>query len=418
MKRINSILISIILISGTMQISSLNVFGQIDDNYWENKRNAFAANTTAECQSSLKFCIEVLRFNPHHPVMNYLAARVNEQLGNSEIALKHLKKAARIGYTSKIRWLDLHPMNDPVFSALRKKEAFKEIIEIMNISDKPIHRSQIAFTVKDKTIDTEGITYDPVEKMFYLGSDYKIVRVDHFGNSINFTKEAEQDGLGSLNGVHVDPVRRTIWACSNDKNFENGQIFKYDLSSGKLIKKYSAPSDGNRHFFNDLVIHPNGDVYITDNGAICMIPHVSDKLELFYKDKSFTGANGITLSDDGKVIYTTEDIFGICKIDIKTKSFTQLTHEKDFHSYGIDGLYFSNNYLYAIQPELLTQVSRFSLNEDATHLESCEIFERNTDDLRSPTTGVFVDDYFYFLADAQGKGSKLEGVVVMKAPLR
>jgi len=98
---------------------------------------------------------------------------------------------------------------------------------------------------------------------------------------------------------------------------------------------------------------------------------------------------------------------------------TEYRDKRPFVSFdGIDGLYFSDNYLYAIQNELLTQVSRFSLNKDATHLERCEIFEKNTDDLRAPTTGVIVDNYFYFIADTQGKGSKLKGVVVMKAPLK
>jgi hypothetical protein len=418
MTRLSSIFVSVILFSGTMLICCLPLLGRIDENYWDNKRSAFVASTTVECRSSLQFCEEVLTVNPTHPVMNYLAARLNEQLGNSDIAFKQLKKAAQLGYTSKVRWPKVHPMNDPAFSALREREQFEEVVDIMNVSDKPVHNSRIAFTVKDKTIRTEGITYDPVEDLFYLGSDYRIVRVDHSGHSISFTREAEQDRLGVVNGIHVDPIRRTLWACSNDDNNANGEIFKYDLSSGKLIKKYPSPSDGTRHFFNDLVIHPNGDVYITDTGAIYKIPYESDKLELFLKSKSFLGSNGITLSDDGKVIYATEDIWGICKIDIETKSRALLTHEEEFHTYGIDGLYFADNYLYAIQGELLTQVSRFLLNEDATHLESCEIFEKNSDDLRAPTTGVIVDDYFYYIADTQGKGSKLEGVVVMKAALK
>jgi len=409
---------SVILIIGTLLFLYLPAIGQIDENYWENQKNAFAASSAEEYQSSLKFCNEVLKVVPHHPVINYLAARLNEKLGNGDSAFKYLKKAAQLGYTSKNRWLEIHPMNDPVFSALRKKKEFQEIIEIMNISDKPVHKSQIAFTVKDKELDPEGITYDPVEKMFYLGCTNKIVRVDHSGKCSVFTREGQQDGCW-YNGIHVDPINRTLWACSNDEKGDNVNIFKYDLSSGRLIKKYPAPSDGSRHFFNDLVIHPNGDVYITNTmgGAIFMIPHASDTLQLFLKNKVFSGPNGITVSEDGRMIYTTTN-FGICKINIKTKSVTLLTHEKNFHTYGIDGLYFADNYLYAIQNELLTQVSRFSLNEDATHLESCEIFERNTDDLRAPTTGVIVDDYFYFIADTQGKRSKLEGVVVMKAPLK
>ena len=405
----------IILILGKMLISPLPAFGQIDENYSENVKKAFAAGSTAECRSSIKFCNEVLIIVPNHPVINYLAARLNEKLGNSDNALRYLKKAAKLGYTSNIRWLKIHPMNDPAFSALRKKEAFREIIEIMNISDKPVHKSQIAFTINKKKLGQsghyEGITYDPVEKMFFLGSDYIIVKVDHSGNSFSFTKEAGQDGLCKINGIHVDPVRRTLWACSNDNNYANGTIFKYDLSSGKLVKKYKSPSDGSRHFFNDLVIHTNGDVYITDTGIIWMIPYASDKLELFLKTGS-VGFNGITSSDDGRVIYAAAMV-GICKIDIKTKSYDLLTHEKNFHTYGIDGLYFADNYLYAVHNELLCQISRFTLNKDATHIETCEYFEKNTPDLRDPSCGVIADDYFYFIS-----GENQKEVIVMKAPIK
>jgi hypothetical protein len=350
--------------------------------------------------------------------MIYLVARLNEQLGNSDIALKYLKKAARLGYTSSVRWFKIHQMNDPVFSALREKKEFKEIIEIMNFSDKPIHKSQYAFTVKDKTFGTEGITYDPVEKMFYLGGAHKIVKVDRCGNSVDFTGQGRQDGLGWVNGIHVDPARRTLWACSNDENRIRVGIFKYNLSSGKLIKKYILPYDRTPHMFNDLVIHPNGDVYITDDSGIYMISYSSDKLELFFKNKSLTGPNGITLAGNGKVLFVAADCLGICKIDLKTRSFTRLTERQWINTFGIDGLYYVNSYLYAVQNLLLCQVSRFSLNKDATHIESCEIFEKNTNDLRAPTTGVIVGDYFYFIADSQGRGSKKQGVSVMKIPLK
>ena len=407
----------IIYILGIILVFRLPAFGQFIEKYWEAKRQAFLAETPVECLSYLEICNEVLKVNPNHPVMNYLAARLNEQLGNSKVALKYLKIAAGLGYTSKNRWITTHPLNDPIFNDLRKKDMFKEIIEIMNASDKPVHKSQVAFIVNDTTISTEGITYDPVEKMFYLGSEYKVIKVDPSGNSSVFTNEANKDSLNWVNGIHVDPVRRVLWACSKDFSLDDAEIFKYDLSSGKLIKKYTSPSDGSRHFFNDLVIHPNGDVYMTDIRAIYMIPHISDKLELFLRNESFSGSNGITLSDDGQVIYAVDDIYGICKIDIKTKAVTPVTHEKDFHTYGIDGLYYANHYLYAIQSELSTMVSRFKLNEVATHLESCEIFEKNSDDLRAPTTGVIVDDHFYFIADRQGKGSKFIGIVVMKTPI-
>ena len=408
-------LLSVILILGSILISCLPAIGQIDKNFIENGGKAFAASTVAECQSSLQFCNEVLKVIPNHPLINYLAARLNALLGNNDIALDQLKKAAKLGYTSSVRWYEMHQLNDQAFIDLRDKKEFKEIIEIMKIADTPIHKSEIAFIVKDKKLETEGISYDPVERMFYLGSEYKIVKVDQLGNSIDFTIEGKHDGLGWVNGIHIDPVRRTLWACSNGES--KVEIFKYELSSGKLINKYTLPLDGSRHMFNDLVIHPNGNIYISNtlDGAIYIIHNSSDKLELFLKNKLFHGLNGITLSEDGRVIFVANDNLGIYKIDIKTKAFARLTHNQSFNTYGIDGLYYSDNYLYAIQSMLLPQISRFSLNKDATQLESCEIFEKYTPYLSNPTTGVIVDDYFYFIADTQGKGEK--GIIIMKTSL-
>ena len=222
MKTTEFYLLGIILL-----ISCWPAFGQIYENYHENQKKAFAASSTIEYQSSLKFCNEVLTVSPNHPVMNYLAARLNEQLGNSDIALKHLKKAAKLGYTSNIRWLKMHPMNDPVFSALQQKMAFEKIVEIMKVCDKPISKSQIAFIIKDKDIDPEGITYDPVEKVFYFGCTNKIIRVDHSGKYNVFTREGQQDECW-YNGIHVDPINRTLWACSNDNKGDHVDIFNYE----------------------------------------------------------------------------------------------------------------------------------------------------------------------------------------------
>ena len=401
-----------ILFIGTMLIFCRFSSAQIIDNYWENKKKAFTVETPAESRSSLQFCSKLLKVNPNHPVMNYLAARLNEQLGKRDAALKFLKKAVQLGYTSNIRWLKIHPLNDPAFNSLRNTDAFKEIIECMNSSDKPISKSKTAFVLNDKSIRTEGMTYDPEKNKFYFGSGPGIVEADHLGNCTDFIKEAGQDGLGWVNGIHVDPVRRILWACSNGEN--RAEVCKYSLSSGKLIKKYAAPSDDSRHFFNDLVLHPNGDVYVTDIGCIRLISHLSGKLELFYKGGLFTGSNGITLSDNGQVIFAADDVHGICRIDIKTKKLTALTHEGNFHTYGIDGLYYQKGSLYAIQNELLPQVCRFILSRDAERIKNCEYLEKNTDNLHAPTTGVFVEDNFYFIADSQGKGSRKKGVIVMK----
>ena len=389
--------------------------GQIDGNYRENKKKAFEALSEVECQTSLEFCQGVLRVVPSHPEMNYLAARLNAFLGNEKTALEHLKKATMLGYTTKVPFNKVHHLNDSAFSKLRKEKGFVEILSTLAKYEMPIHKSRVAFTLSDKDLMPEGISYDPTGKMFYFGSETKnkIVRVDHLGNSSDFTEE-KQDGLGSLRGIHIDSSRRVLWVCS-ESEITTG-IFKYNLSTGKLINKYSLPRGDRGRSFNDLVIHQNGGVYITDvSGTIYSISPSSDELEIFLRDDRIVSPNGITLSEDGQVIYMADYPIGIYKIDIRTKSFSLLSHGDEYSSAEVDGLYFMNNNLYAIQTGL-DIVSRFALSEDGASIQGREIYERNSSYLDWPTTGVIVDDHFYFIADTQGKGGELEGIIIMKFP--
>ncbi|MCK5147001.1 SMP-30/gluconolactonase/LRE family protein [bacterium] len=389
--------------------------GQIDSHYRENQKKALAASSVAEYQSSLRFCDKVLIDEPNHPIINYLAARLNTQLGNEDVALEQLILATKSGYTTLLPFDKIHQLNDSAFDAIRGKKEFQDIINLLKQSEKPVHHSEFAFTLPDKDFLPEGIAYDPVEKMFYLGSETKkkIVKVDQQGNCTDFTQKG-QTGLDLVLGIHVDPVRRVLWACSYEGN-RNG-VYKFDLSSGRLIKKYPNPLATDTGF-NDLVIHSNGDVFISasTSSEIYIIPRSSDTLELFLRDNALISPNGITLSDDGNTIYVADVRVGIYKIDIKTKTCIRLSHESDFYPYGIDGLYYSNNRLYAVQI-CLNKITRFSLNKNATHLAKCDIIERNGPYLHKPTTGVIVDDYFYFIADTQGKGEK--GIIIMKAPLK
>lgn len=400
-------------------LSFYPVFGQIDSNYKENCKKAFVAYTISECESSLQFCNQVLKIIPSHPEINYLSARLNSLLGNYKAAFLHLEKSTKLGYTTMLPFNEVHHLNDSAFDVIRDKKEFQDILHLLKESEKSVHKAEVAFIINDKDLLPEGIAYDPVEKIFYLGSEtkQKIVKVDRYGKSMDFVNQG-QNGLNLvILGLHVDPIRRTLWACVFDKTTEG--ILKFDLLSGKLIKKYTLLPKGRRYGYNDLVIHPSGDVYISDasKSAIYIIRESSDNLELYLKNESFISPNGITISADGNTIYLADTDIGIYKIDIITKNISLLSHDSDFSTYGIDGLYFKDNNLHAVQI-CLNQISRFSLNTDGSFIDSCEIFERNSLYLYKPTTGVIVDNSFYFIADTGGKALKQEGIIIMKATLK
>ncbi len=76
------------------------------------------------------------------------------------------------------------------------------------------------------------------------------MKIDRRGRASDFVAEAS-DGLGSVVGIKVEAARRSLLVLSNIapnmKNLEKrqegtGMLHRYDLASGKLLKKYVLPN--------------------------------------------------------------------------------------------------------------------------------------------------------------------------------
>lgn len=277
-------------------------------------------------------------------------------------------------------------------------------------------RSQVAFRIADRELIPEGIAYDPHAKIFYVGSTYqrKIVGVDRKGVVRDFTGEA-QEGLLGVVGMKVDPRRRLLWAISSNAGagmpgkglgkdcLGCSALFKYDLKTGRLIKKYLLDNKPKGHFLNDLTINSRGDVFITDSitGDIYLITPAKDELELFVNlgEKAFP--NGIDLSDDEKHLFVAAN-GGVRVVSVSDKTTRTLTLPDLVSPFVIDGLYFYKGSLIAVQPFADgRKVVRYFLDKDASAVTKAEVIEPEHPLLMQPTTGVIVGKDFYYIANSQ-----------------
>ena len=275
---------------------------------------------------------------------------------------------------------------------------------------------KIAFKIAEPDLIPEGIAYDSESKAFYVGSTYKrkIVKIDADGTVSDFTGEA-QDGLRSLLGMRVDARRRILWAISEHAGgsvpFKNmtkdclgcSEVYKYDLKTGKLIKKYSLDNKPKPHFLNDLTITSDGDVYLTNTitGEIFFISHRTDKLEVFHDFGPKAFPNGIDLSADEKRLFVAIHE-NLAVIDLKSKKSVFLKLPDGVKGGSIDGLYFYRNSLIAIQPfEKEKTIVRFFLNKEQNAVTKMETIESENKSFLQPTTGAIVGKDFYFLANSQ-----------------
>jgi hypothetical protein len=308
--------------------------------------------------------------------------------------------------------------------------------------DSPVVRGRVAFSLADRALIPESIAYDEVDRAFYVGSMYKrkIVRLAD-GRATDFVPSAA-DGIWSVLGIKVDPVRRELWA--NACNLEErsppmmpddpatrgqGGVFRYDLKTGKLIRKYTVGWAMAPRCFNDLAFTPDGSVYLSSGpDGIYRVTPDATRVELFAEFPSFI--NGIATSADGRLLVL-GDYRGAQLMDIATRSSRLIAVPAGETLAGIDGLYIRGQTLVAVQNGLRSRSARViqaELTPSLDRVTCIAVLDRNRPEFDIPTTGVLVGNDLFYVASSQLRrfnedktifpAEKLTESVIIRTPLQ
>ncbi len=278
----------------------------------------------------------------------------------------------------------------------------------------------VVFTIEENDLIPEGIAYDPVNKEFFVSSTYKrkIIRIKSDGSYEDFISP-QQDNIKGVLGLRIDSDNRVLWAVSSDigkympiRNSDSTQIgqsflHKYDLNTGVLIRKYSLNQSGTNYFLNDLVLDQEGIPYITETMGqkIYTINSKTDEIEVFIDLPKGFYPNGIDISECGEYAFVamyaeSKPQYG--RIHLETREFILINLPDDIEA-GADGLYFFRNSLIGIIPGLgkgNDRIIQYFLDGSLTNVIDYKIHIDNHKLLSQPTTGVIVDNNFYFIANS------------------
>ena len=421
-----------IIFSIVFSLNPLQVGAQTPDvrQYVLKARAAYKDKDYAALIENMKAALAI---RPNYGPYTYNVAVGYALSGNKREAFDWLGRLADMGLVYSIS-------GDGDFASIKDTDEFKNLMRRFENNARPIGNSTIAFTVHEKGFIPEGLAYDPEEKTFYLGSVYKrkIVSVSEGGGDVkDFSSPA--DGLWSVMGMRVDPARRVLWVCTAShqqmmdfKEAENGVtgIFKYDLRSKKLIKKYLLPAQPKPHWLGDLVLNSKGDVFASDSitPGIYQLNRESDRLELFLTNDAFVNPQGLAFSADEQRLFMADYLKGIFSIEIKSKAVSVLAPAPKTTMLGFDGLYYHKGRLIGVQngvpPARLVEMS---LQADGAGIEAFKILEANNPVFDEPTLAVVSGDTVFYIAnsqwaaiDAKGKlapDDKLRDPIVLKMKL-
>jgi DNA-binding beta-propeller fold protein YncE len=363
-----------------------------------------------------------------HGGVMYRLAQALARAGQADEAVLWVKSALDQG-------LDLD-LGDAAFASLREREDWKEQLARTD-AVKPVATSRLAFRISDPELIPEGIAWDPKTGDFFVGSLYKkkIVRVDREGRARDFTTTG-QDGLEDVLGLTVDAPRRTLWACTAASGRAGpgagrSGLLAYDLDSGTLRRAAWLDNKDGRHLVNDVAVTAAGEAYVTDSDAATLwkLGVGATALEVFVGPGTLLYPNGLALSVDEKRLYVADFKHGLSTVDLASKAPLPLPHPDGVSTYGIDGLYRVGSDLVAVQNGAgRERIVRYRLDAKGERIDGLEVLESRNPLFRTPTTGVVEGEAFVYLAnpnlealDEDGtlkKGAHLEGVAVLRAPLR
>lgn len=305
---------------------------------------------------------------------------------------------------------------DPDFSRVRTNSAVRDAIgALVPIRTRRIGASEIAWTIDDRMLIPEGVTYDPVTRAFFVSSQYrrKIVRIDPSGTAQDFITSG-RDGVWMIFGMAVDPERRLLWAVSAAEPVMQGftkadehatGIFAYDLSSGRLVRRCEFSERTAAHRFDDLTVARDGRVFASDAGAgaVYTIAPGATALDALVAPGVIQGPNGLTTRPDGGALYVSDYAGYIFRVDTASKAVTRMPAPADVALYGIDGLAWYKGSLIGVQNGVEpSRVLRLDLSTDGARIDAVRIVDMNHPRVAEPTLGVVVGDSFYYVANSFG----------------
>lgn len=377
------------------------------DSTWVDHQRASAAAYAAADWPAFKY--HLLRIGERlgrHPALVLALARADARLGDTAAAFEKLRSYAAMGLARDIS-------ADSSFATLHGSPAWATVIARLQANLRPVGESRVAFALPDSDFVAEDITWDGAGRRFLVSSmrHRKVVAVSPAGAVTGFAPVGD-DRLLAVLGVAADPVRHALWATIEPAPLALGvtpadsggsAVLRFDLSSGRLARRFPMPGGGRGHEPGDLAVLPNGDAFVSDGraGVVYVARAGADSLETLVPAGTFVSPQGPAPMPDGSRIFVADYALGLASVERATGRVEWLPAPADVALTGIDGLLLDGNSLIGVQNGVTpNRIIRVSLDAAMRRVTAVTVIAQDTSLFQEPTHGVLVDGALYVIANS------------------
>jgi len=295
---------------------------------------------------------------------------------------------------------------------MRQHEIYNHLTDMMSRAGESFGEAR-SLGVLEGIQMPEALAHDPETGRYFLGTVRKgEIHVSGDGEAFSvFADRGQINELMAVLDLEVDEDRRHLWVATaalpqweRYRDVDRGRtlLLKIDLDSAELLATHRLIPDRRQHAFGSLAIADDGTVYAADTATpgIYRLAPGEQFPELYFSHQNFSSMRGIALSDDGSKLYLSDYEIGIFVVDTTdaSKAWKLFTPE-NLNEGGIDGLYFWNDHLVAIQNGISPErVVRMKLGADGLGVIEVAPLVAALPQFDTPTFGVIVEDELVFLS--------------------
>ncbi len=392
-------------------------------------RDAAEAHQAGDYEQFAQSLETAYTLNPGSYYTRYNLARAYALTGRTDAALDMLEQLADAR-------VDFGMAGDDAFASLRELPRFIELSARLAASTRPMLSSTHYISFDEHALIPEGIALDAGTGRLFFGSmrTGEVFVVDHHRQVSRFaTVEHEGRKLAAI-GMTVDTVRGLLWVVGTQFFLTEGYdadapahsgVFAFDLDTGAQVEKLLRDDVPNG--FNDVTVGHDGSLYLS-GGAVGIVPKGADTIELLTLDAEVVGSNGITATPDGLHLLTSSYPAGIAVIRLADGAVHYLDAPDDIPLYGIDGMYWHDGDLIAIQNGLGPwRLMRMKLDAELATITDTTTLEFGNP-ASTPTTGAIADNVIHHIGEgpapehppahfADNMAPYLGKIVIMTTPL-
>lgn len=329
---------------------------------------------------------------------------------------------------------------DANFEKISKTKVWPYILKGLSANLQPFGDGKVEYTLPAGDHLFDSLAFDPKRGQVLVGSvrDGSISIVGKGGALQDFIVPNEQNGLWSIYAMAADADADALYVASTasvyfkgfrQQDFGKAGIFKFQLSSGKLLAKYLLP-DGRQPNTLSSIAARGGQVFAADGLRNVIYRLDGETLKPTVANPRLNSIRGLAISPDGKRLYFADHMMGLFGVDLAAGSGFDIHYDpKQLTLGGIDGIYAYENTLVVVQNGMSPKrVMRLRLSADGRSIVGAMALDSGKPEFTLPTYGAIGADRLHFIANSQRNAydsygspkadAKVEAVKVYSSDLR